>query len=426
MIFGTRAKDSLLCCLALMLANFMAMPPCHAQGTGTPSPSAKPSPDSKLLAPIRLVENYVSTSYVPSVTWTRSGEGNSREWESRNYIVYIAGTAGKHASFWVEPHPLNKPGGFFTKFEMFQGSLFAGNSERFALLRGGQIFNFENSGFAGNDRVITQTAPLFFDEINGFSMGETSKGMSAEVTLPRLTTGKVGFFYSDAAGTEFELGQEEEAPPPPPKPEPVKADGGEEGAAQSEDATAENTEKAPQVSDKRISFRRPRGIVLTAEKVFGREGLSGIQTQYVIGYTPITVNGAQNPDRFQRWNFFANKTFLDKKGLERVNIIYGSSLLRDGRFIDADSQKKSWGFGQFVEVDAFLIPSYLTAIARFDQLRPTNLIKDNTQFGATVGLALDVHGPRRSRGRITFDYQMIGQEGMQPIRRFILAFRQIF
>lgn len=422
MSFGRRAKGSLLCLLALMALGICVFP-CHAQGTGAASPASKPLPDSKLLAPIRLVENYVSTSYIPSVTWTRSGEGNEREWELRDYIVYMAGPVGKHASFWVEPHPLNKPRGFFTKFEMFQGSLFGGNSERFGLLRGGQIFNFQNSGFAGNDRVITQTTPLIFDEINGFSTGETSKGMSAEVTLPRLTTGKVGFFYSDAAGTEFELEEEEgEAPLPPPKPEPAKAAEHEEGGEEA--GTEEAAEEVPQV--KRINFRRPRGIVLTAEKVFGREGLSGIQTQYVIGYTPITVNGAKSPDRFQRWNFFANKTFLDKKGRERANIIYGSSLLRDGRFIDADSNKKSWGFGQFVELDAFLIPSYLTAIARYDQLRPTNLINSNTQFGATVGLALDVHGPRRSRGRITFDYQMIAQEGTQPIRRFILAFRPIF
>lgn len=420
---GRRAKDVRLCLLSFMVAVIVTLP-CQAQGTTKPSPSGKPSPDSKLLAPIRLVENYVSTSYIPSVTWTRSGEGNEREWELRDYIVYMAGPVGKHASFWVEPHPLNKPRGFFTKFEMFQGSLFAGNSERFAQLRGGQIFNFQNSGFAGNDRVITQTAPLVFGEINGFSTGETSKGMSAEVTLPRLTTGKVGFFYSDAAGTETELEEEEgEVLLPPPKPEPAKAEEGEE-EAKTEEAAEEAEAEAPQV--KRINFRRPRGIVLTAEKVFGREGLSGVQTQYIIGYTPITVNGAKSPDRFQRWNFFANKTFLDKKGRERVNVIYGSSLLRDGRFIDADSNRKSWGFGQFVELDAFLIPSYLTAITRFDQLRPTNLINNNTQLGVTVGLALDVHGPRRSRGRITFDYQMIGQEGTQPTRRFILAFRPIF
>jgi hypothetical protein len=400
--------------------------PCQAQAQAVPP--AKASQDPKLLAPIRLVENYVSTSYIPSVAWTRSGEGNSREWDLRDYIVYIAGPVGRHASFWVEPHPLNEPGGFFTKFEMFQGSLFAGNSRRFAVLRGGQIFNFENSGFAGNDRVITQTAPLIFDEINGFSTGETSKGMSAEITLPRLTTGKVGFFFSDAAGTEFELEQEEGAAqplPPPPEPEAAPVGEGEEGEEQAKaEEPKEETAAMPQV--KRINFRRPRGIVLTAEKVLGKKGLSGIQTQYIIGYTPITVNGGQSPDRFQRWSFFANKTFLDKKNFERANVIHGSSLLRDGRFIDADSSKKSWGYGQFIELDAFLIPSYLTAIARYDQLRPTNLINSNTQFGFTTGLALDIHGPRRSRGRITFDYQIIGQQGLQPTHRFILAFRPIF
>jgi hypothetical protein len=396
--------------------------PCAAQS------STKSSTDAKLLAPIRLVENYVSTSYVPSVTWTRSGEGNSREWDLRDYIVYIAGPAGRHLSFWVEPHPLNKPGGFFTKFEMLQGSLYAGNSRRFGLLRGGQIFALENAGFAGADRVITQTQPLMFEETNGFSPSETSKGLSAEVTLPRLTTGKIFFSYYDAAGTEFEL--EEEAPeanPPPPVAPPAAEGEGEgeeaEEAAEAEEAK-EETPEPPAV--KRINFRRPRTIGFTVEKVFGREGLSGVQSQYVIGYTPVTIDGAKSPVRFQQWYLFGNKTFLDKKKFERANLIYGFALRRDGRFIDSDTDKKSWGYGQFIELDAFLVPSYLTAIVRYDQFRPTDRIKDNTQFGFTVGLALDLHGPRRSRGRMTFDYQIIGQEQSRPTQRFILAWRPIF
>ncbi|MBX9719797.1 MAG: hypothetical protein K2X81_00240 [Candidatus Obscuribacterales bacterium] len=405
--------------LIIMVLFSVAGTPCSAQ------PAPKSSADAKLLAPIRLVENYVSTSYIPSVTWTRSGEGNSREWDLRDYIVYVAGPAGRHLSFWVEPHPLNKPGGFFTKFEMLQGSLYAGNSRRFGLLRGGQIFALENAGFAGADRVITQTQPLMFEETNGFSPSETSKGLSAEVTLPRLTTGKVFFSYYDAAGTEFELEEEapEANPPPPVAPPHVGEEEEAEETAEAEEAK-EETPEPPAV--KRINFRRPRTIGFTVEKVFGREGLSGIQSQYVIGYTPVTINGAKSPVRFQQWYLFGNKTFLDKKKFERANLIYGLSVRRDGRFIDSDTDKKSWGYGQFIELDAFLVPSYLTAIARYDQFRPTDRIKNNTQFGFTVGLALDLHGPRRSRGRMTFDYQIIGQEQGRPTQRFILAWRPIF
>lgn len=407
--------------LISMVLLLVAGTPCAAQ------PATKSSADAKLLAPIRLVENYVSTSYIPSVTWTRSGEGNSREWDLRDYIVYVAGPAGRHLSFWVEPHPLNKPGGFFTKFEMLQGSLYAGNSRRFGLLRGGQIFALENAGFAGADRVITQTQPLMFEETNGFSPSETSKGLSAEVTLPRLTTGKVFFSYYDAAGTEFEL--EEEAPeanPPPPVAPPHAGEAEGEEAEEAVEAEETEAEKPEPPAVKRINFRRPRTIGFTVEKVFGREGLSGIQSQYVIGHTPVTINGAKNPVRFQQWYLFGNKTFLDKKKFERANLIYGLSVRRDGRFIDSDTDKKSWGYGQFVELDAFLVPSYLTAIARYDQFRPTDRIKNNTQFGFTVGLALDLHGPRRSRGRMTFDYQIIGQEQGRPTQRFIVAWRPIF
>lgn len=410
-----------LACLVLL---WFAGSPCTAQAT---QPASKSAADAKLLAPIRLVENYVSTSYIPSVTWTRSGEGNSREWDLRDYIVYIAGPAGRHLSFWVEPHPLNKPGGFFTKFEMLQGSLFAGNSRRFGLLRGGQIFALENAGFAGADRVITQTQPLIFEETNGFSPSETSKGLSAEVTLPRLTTGKVFFSYYDAAGTEFELEEEEGAVPAAPAvAKEEEAGEHEEGEEAGKPAEEEKEEKAEPPAVKRVNFRRPRTIGFTVEKVFGREGLSGIQSQYVVGYTPVTINGAKSPVRFQQWYLFGNKTFLDKKKFERANLIYGLSVRRDGRFIDSDTDKKSWGYGQFIELDAFLVPSYLTAIARYDQFRPTDRIKNNTQFGFTVGLALDLHGPRRSRGRMTFDYQIIAQEEGRPTQRFILAWRPIF
>lgn len=423
--------------------------PCRAQPA---QPASKPSADSKLLAPIRLVENYVSTAYVPSVTWMRSPEGNSREWELRDYHVYIAGPAGRHLSFWVEALPLSKSSGFFNKFEMFQGNLFAGNSKRFGLLRGGQYFPLENAGFAGADRVITQTQPLMFQETNEFSPSEVGKGLSAEVTLPRLTTGKFFFFYGEKPPTEFEENEaateaaEEAAEEAKEAAEEAKeaakeaaeaAEAGEEDAAAKAAAAAVASAKAQEAQNaalaaaavpkiKSIKFQRPRVLGFTVEKVFGREGLSGIQSQYITGYTPVTIDGAKNPIRFQQWYLFGNKTFLDKKKFERANVIYGFSVRRDGRFIDSETDKKSWGYGQFIELDAFLVPSYLTALVRYDQFRPTDRIKNNTQFGLTLGLALDLHGPRRSRGRMTFDYQIIGQEQGRPTQRFILAWRPIF
>ncbi len=443
-----------------VIAVFLCFSPaCHSQ-TQVPA-TVKPSPDSKLLAPIKLVENYVSTSYLPSVTWMRDAEGNSREWDLRDYIIYVAGPAGRHLSFWIEPHPLNKPGGFFTKFEMLQGSLFAGNSKRFGLLRGGQIFALENAGFAGADRVITQTQPLMFAETNGVSPSETIKGLSAELTLPRLLTGKVFWGYAEKPRTEIEEDEEgagaaeeaaeaaEEAVEEAKKAleEAEEAGLGVEGAAaalEAAEAKAAALEKAAAAPHlKTFKFQQPRYIGFTIEKVFGKSGLSGIQSQYITGnmpvaitrtsflpvndgLTPISTLPIKNPVRFQQWYLLGNKTFLDKKNFERANFIYGFGLRRDSWFIDSETGMKSWGYGQFAELDAFLVPSYLTAIVRYDQFRPTNRIKDNTQFGVTVGLAFDLHGPRRSRGRITFDYQLIAREEGRPIQRFILAWRPIF
>ncbi len=86
----------------------------------------------------------------------------------------------------------------------------------------------------------------------------------------------------------------------------------------------------------------------------------------------------QNPLQFQRYSFFANKTFQDSKNFERVNAMFGVSLLRDQRFFGIDAEQRSRGWGYFVELDTIPIVNHLSLFARYNQLRPTTLATDKT------------------------------------------------
>jgi mono/diheme cytochrome c family protein len=310
--------------------------------------------------PKNRIDYYLGVTYVPAIE-VDSGGGNptTSTFESRNLNIYAAGPVGPNFSFFVQP-TLAKEGDWTlgNKFEMVQGLFNYGGSRNYLQLRGGQLFNLRPSGFAGTDRGLTDTDPFIFQPSNGFSTGGLGRGASFEFTFRRWTTFKV-------------FANQNEAP-----------DAGDD-------------ESAP-------VFGRSRTFGFIAEKVLGSKGLSGVQFEFAGGHTPYSVTDvAQHPLDFQRYLFFANKTFVDKRNFERLNIIFGAAVLRDSQFLGIDSDQRSRGFGCFLEADAIPVVNHLTVYGRYDQLRPTTLIPDNTLKGATFAVIYDFV----KYARMSFEYQ---------------------
>ena len=138
--------------------------------------------------------------------------------------------------------------------------------------------------------------------------------------------------------------------------------------------------------------------------MIGSKGLSGVQFQFAAGRTPFLFGDVrQRSLRFQRYSFFANKTLLDGKNFERINAIFGISLLRDDRFLAVESERRSRGYGYFIEVDTIPVVNHLSLFARYDQLRPTTLVSDNTIRGGTFGVIYDFV----KYARMSFEYQRL-------------------
>jgi hypothetical protein len=95
---------------------------------------------------------------------------------------------------------------------MIQGLLNFGGTKNYVQIRGGQIFNFIDSGFGGLDRPITNSIPLLFSSSNGFNPGELSRGASVEFTTWDLTTFKV--FVGTQTPPELEVTGSDEAEAP--------------------------------------------------------------------------------------------------------------------------------------------------------------------------------------------------------------------
>jgi hypothetical protein len=307
--------------------------------------------------------DYFAASYLPGIEIEKDGGKTSTSYETRDLVIYAAGPIGRNFSFFVQPLPLSQEKGFMGKFEMMQGLVNFGGARNFAQVRFGQLFNLQSAGFGGTDRGLTDTVPFIFQPVNGFNPAGLGRGVSLEYTLRRTTTLRVFGNYNEA----------------------VEADAGGEG------------EITPE-------FRRPRTYGFVFEQVLGKRGLSGIQFEYAGGRTPFLLDEVkQNPLRFQRYSFFVNKTFEDGKNFERVNAIFGISLLRDDRFLGIDSEQRSRGWGYFVELDMIPVVNHLSLFARYDQLRPTTLIAENTLRGGIFGVIID---PIKY-GRMSFEYQRL-------------------
>ena len=308
------------------------------------------------------ITDYLAATYAPAIEIERANGETTRNYVTRELVLFAAGPIGKNLSFWVQPIPLSQEKGFLGKFEMAQGLLNFGGQRNYTQVRFGQLFNLRNSGFGGTDRGLTDSQPFIFDPVNGFNAGGLGRGVSVEYTAGATSTFKAFAVSNERVELATEL-------------EPLE-------------------------------LRRSRTYGFIYEQVIGKKGLSGVTFQFSGGRTPVLLDGArQDSIRFQRYSFFANKTFLDKRNSERVNVIFGASLLRDSRFLDttADPERKSSGHGLFFEADGVLIPKHLSILGRYDQLRQTNLLSDNTMRGVTTGVIFD---PYRY-ARVVFEYQRL-------------------
>ena len=316
------------------------------------------------------MSDYFAVAYSPGVEWENEDGTTTRTVEKRNLAIYAAGPVGRNFSFFVQPTPLSEEKGFLHKFEMMQGLLNFGGTQNFAQVRVGQIFNLRNAGFAGTDRGLTETLPFIFQPVNGFNPSGLGRGVSAEYTIGRATTLK--FFGNSNEAVEVES----DGPPIP-------------------------------------ELRRSRTYGFVYEQILGKKGLSGVQFQFAGGSTPLFLDEVKQPSlRFQRYSFFANKTFQDRKNFERVNVIFGLSFLRDSGFLGVDLDQRSHGYGHFVEVDTIPLVKHLTIFGRYDQLRPTTLISGNTLRGGTFGVIFD---PVKY-ARVSFEYQRL--DGLQTVNRY--------
>ena len=325
------------------------------------------------------VSDYLAVSYLPGVEWENEAGETTRTFEKRDLVIYAAGPVGRNFSFFVQPTPLSEEDGFLNKFEMMQGLLNFGGATNFAQVRFGQIFNLRNAGFGGTDRGLTETLPFIFQPVNGFNPSGLGRGVSGEYTIRETTTLKA-FANSN---------------------EPVEV---------------ESEEGSPIVE-----LRRSRSYGFVYEQILGKKGLSGIQFQFAGGSTPLSIDEIRQPSlRFQRYSFFANKTFQDRRNFERVNAIFGLSFLRDNRFLEADLEQRSRGYGYFLELDTIPVARRLSIFGRYDRLRPTTLLTGNTFHGGTLGVIYD---PLKY-ARVSFEYQRL--DLLQTVNRYRIGFQLNF
>ena len=364
------------------------LPKEHPQGASMPATSASAEQIGKMVdylltlpepegtgARKARISDYFAVAYSPGVEWENEDGTTTRTVEKRNLAIYAAGPVGRNFSFFVQPTPLSEEKGFLHKFEMMQGLLNFGGTQNFAQVRFGQIFNLRNGGFAGTDRGLTETLPFIFQPVNGFNPSGLGRGVSAEYTIGRATTLK--FFGNSNEAVEVES----DGPPIP-------------------------------------ELRRSRTYGFVYEQILGKKGLSGVQFQFAGGSTPLFLDDLKQPSlRFQRYSFFANRTFLDRKNFERVNAIFGLSFLRDNRFLGIDTEQRSHGYGYFVEVDTIPVAKHLTMFGRYDQLRQTTLVAGNTLRGGTFGVLYD---PVKY-ARVSFEYQRL--DGLQTVNRYRIGFQ---
>ncbi len=233
----------------------------------------------------------------------------------------------------VDALPANPSPGFANYLGIAQGLLNFGNEQNSSETRFGQLLTLQGAGFGGTDQFFSEGPPLIYFPVNGFAAGRFGRGASEEYMLADSTTLKI-------------FGVEE--------------------------------------SDHSRAF----GAVW--EQLIGSTGLSGVSLEYTGGWNPNLRTGPGGPDlHFQRMYEPANKSFLDLRGAERINIIGGLTFGDDSQLVGGNPNLRSQDYGWYGEVDAVPVFRHVGTYFRYDALRPTNLASGMMR-AATVGTAIDV------------------------------------
>ncbi|MBU6454902.1 MAG: hypothetical protein KGS72_24245 [Cyanobacteria bacterium REEB67] len=339
------------------------------------------------LRPIKLMQDYVAIGYNPVMEWDKAGTpGWAASYGKTNMSVYVVGPITKHISTWYQPLPLVNSQGIFQHTEVAQGLVNYGTDKTLVQFQGGQGFNFQNSGWGGADRTITQTVPGVYTAFNGFDPTAPTKTVSLSASACNWTTGRIFGFWQPGASTS---------------------------------------------SDSNITYNRGHGVGMTVEKLIGKTGISGIQSNLTMGNSPLfNANTGSNglligkmPARYVTWTSWINKSFQDKKGYVRFNPSFGLNATHIQHYMDdpALPQSDTTQYGYTFDLVAIPVLSYWTSILRYDQFQPNRLTQNNTTFTFTSGQALDLHLPNKAKLRLTFDYQLVGQHTQGPSHRLIFG-----
>jgi len=189
------------------------------------------------------VQDYVAVGYNPFIEWDKAGTpGWLASYSKTNMSVYVVGPITKHFSTWIQPLPLVNSHGFFQHTEICQALINYGTEKTLVQFQGGQGFNFENSGWGGADRTITQTFPGVYTPFNGFDPTAPTKTVSLSASAFNWTTGRIFGYWQQGASTS---------------------------------------------SDPNIAYNRGHGVGMTVEKLIGQTGISGIQSNLTLGNSPF-------------------------------------------------------------------------------------------------------------------------------------------
>ena len=138
-------------------------------------------------------------------------------------------------------------------------------------------------------------------------------------------------------------------------------------------------------SDPNVAYAsRGEGVGVSFEKLIGKTGISGIQSNLTMGNTRL-FNGntdasgnviGSEASPFVRWTSWINKSFQDKQGYVRLNPSFGLTVIKQRRYEDDPTvaqNLRSNGYGYTFDLVTIPVRSYWTMILRYDQFRATNL-----------------------------------------------------
>ena len=275
--------------------------------------------------------DYLGYTWVPAIRLNQSEGTTNANYDTRSMFIFAAGTLGDHLSMFVESNPAATGAGLTNYLGVAQGLYNTGGTQNYFQFRGGQVLELQGSGFGTTDRFFSDSLPLIYFPINGFAAGRYGQGGSAEYTLGPSTTFKA-------------FGEEE-------------TDGS----------------------------RAFGGIW---EQIIGTKGLSGVSVEYAGGWNTNFQSPTGRELHFSRLYLGGNKTFQDRQGRQRLNLMGAFSFIDDNQYIGLSSNQPSHGYGSFIEADVFPVFRHVTTYFRFDQLRPTT--QTNTSFKAgTAGVIFD-------------------------------------